>query len=333
MLGGMFRCAPSLVVRPDFVLYDDKMRLVKRRQSIFWHTGRNREVREKLRAVDLVHAHFATDGAVILPSAMTTNTPLVVTCHGVDATADPRGREDVLVRRWDKLVRYTARFICVSEFIADMLMARGVPTRKIVVHYTGIPLPPIASNVVERRSFLFVGRLVEKKGCADLLKAVASLPEEIRRTEVRIVGDGPLKMDLERLADDLQLRVRFLGIQPPELVLKEMRRARVLCMPSRRAPNGDAEGFGMVLLEAGACGLPVVAYRSGGIPEGIIDEVTGVLVPEGDVCAFASALHRLEDPVLLDDLGRQARAHVERNFDLVRQAERLEEIYDACGSF
>jgi len=103
----------------------------------------------------------------------------------------------------------------------------------------------------------------------------------------------------------------------------------VLCVPSRRAANGDAEGLPTVLPEAGAQGLPVVGTRHSGIPEGVGEEARARLVDEGDVDGLARELIAvLTDDELQRRLSAEARAHVERDFDPARQAEELEQIYD-----
>ena len=82
-----------------------------------------------------------------------------------------------------------------------------------------------------------------------------------------MIGDGPLREELERRALDLRVQVTFLGAQPPHVIDHEMRRSTVFCVPSRRARDGDREGFGLVFAEASARLLPVVSHASGGVPE------------------------------------------------------------------
>ena len=120
------------------------------------------------------------------------------------------------------------------------------------------------------------------------------------------------------------------GALPHAQVLAWMRRAAMLVLPSIRTATGRVEGLGMVLLEAAATSVPTIGTGLGGIPEGVIDGRTGFLVPERDAPALAA---RIDD--LLDDsagrrrMGAEARALVEQRFDLRRQTETLEELYDA----
>lgn len=111
-----------------------------------------------------------------------------------------------------------------------------------------------------------------------------------------------------------------------------MQMAEVFCLPSRTAASGDSEGLGIVFNEASACALPVVATRHGGIPEAVLHGETGLLVPEGDAPALATALDAvLSDRSLGARLGHRGREYVRERFDARRQGARLETIYDAVS--
>ena len=118
----------------------------------------------------------------------------------------------------------------------------------------------------DRAGVTFVGRLVDKKGVADLLDAFALLPEPVRSTPLTIVGDGPRVRGLRQRAR--QVGVDFVGRQSTR-DRPAARRHAVFCGPSQRAPDGDAESLGMVFVEAALAGLPVVTYRHGGVPEAV----------------------------------------------------------------
>jgi colanic acid/amylovoran biosynthesis glycosyltransferase len=248
----------------------------------------------------------------------------VVTAHGYDVTTTASRASDN-----DELFAYASRFVAVSEFIASQLVALGAPEEKIDVRPIGIRVPDAVSAAPRSDStILFVGRLVEKKGCADLLHAVASLPLS-SKIKVRIAGTGPLRTELESLAGTLRVNAEFLGALDPGEVEQEMRQAAVLCVPSKRASNGDAEGFGMVFLEAAAAATPAVSYRSGGTAEAIVNEETGLLAQEGQVQDLAIAIDRvLRDPGLARRLGSNGRKRVARDFDIVGCTRQLEKTYD-----
>ena len=171
-----------------------------------------------------------------------------------------------------------------------------------------------------------------KKGALDLLEAVARLRTEGIEVPVEFIGDGPQRSVIEEFIRRERLDVTLRGALPREDVLDAMRRAAVLCNPSTMGPDGDREGFGMVLAEAQATGLPVVATRSGGMVDAVDDGRTGLLVPEADPLALALALRScLTDEALRACLGDAARPWVVEHFDLARQSHRLEDCYDRCA--
>lgn len=292
---------------------------------------------------DLVHAHFLTGGFDVLGSIRPLSCPVVVTAHGFDATwfgAPPRSwRPD----RWlhgllrQRLVRAPVHFVAVSQFIRDQLVGLGAPPAFVHVVHTGVDcgrfVEPDSGRA--RSGILFVGRLVAKKGPLDLLEAVATLRAKGVAAPVQVIGDGPLRSELENYSVRHRLDIRFSGACSREQVLEAMQSSALLCAPSATAPSGDREGFGMVLAEAQATGMPVVATKSGGIIDAVADDRTGLLVREGDPQALASALERcLTDGELYRRLSDAARPWVTERFDLRRQAARLEDLYDevAFGS-
>lgn len=283
----------------------------------------------------LVHAHFGPDGVLAQTLAEALQVPLVVTFHGYDATmteAALRAKSFVekkfLVRR-ERLVAGCARFIAISDFIRKRLIESGIPEQKIVVHYIGVDLETLKPSDVERKEVaLFVGRLVEKKGCAYLIRAMQRVQESLPDLELVVIGDGPLRGELEEAAARSLTRYRFLGAQPNDVVREWMNRSRIFSVPSVTAASGDAEGFGIVFAEAQAMGLPVVSFASGGIPEAVADGETGFLLPEKDWEGLAERIVLLcRDQPLWRRMSQAGRRRVAENFDLKRQCRILEKIY------
>lgn len=290
---------------------------------------------------DLVHAHFLTGGYDVLSSLRPPPCPVVVTAHGFDATWFGSPNETLRPEQWmngllrRRLVRRPIQLIAVSRFIRDRLVELGAPEQRIVVHHTGVDTtyftPPPAG--VDRRGILFVGRLVTKKGVLDLLHAVVRLRSGGINVPVEIIGDGPDRAAVETFVERERLDVTLWGVRPREFVADAMRRAAVQCNPSRTAPSGDREGFGMVLAEAQATGLPVVATTSGGMVDAVDHGRTGLLVEEGDHVGLAEALRKcLTDTVLRQRLSEAARPWVLEHFDLHRQTAVLEDRYDEWAS-
>ena len=221
-------------------------------------------------------------------------------------------------RKWviwtDWLTRgLTQKYVAVSRHVADVhTRLCGISGDKITVIHNGVDIPkrgPIRTRQQNSEfRVLFVGRLTEQKQPVNLVRAVAAMPDELRnRTVVDFLGEGTLWPDLEREISraGLEDRVRLRGYQWN--VTDWMAQADVLALPSAW------EGLPNAVLEAMACGLPVVASRVDGVSEIIESGVTGWLVPPGDVQAFANVLTQ----VASDWETRQAVAG--RAFELVRQ--------------
>ena len=277
----------------------------------------------------LVHAHFATNAGPASLLAAKLGVPLIVTCHGVDITSV--ARTDAQRRRRLDVLRSADRVVAVSRFIAGAARDAGCPPEKIVVHYIGVDTEFFSPSERPRApaQVLFVARLVPKKGLIHLVRAMERVQQSIPGVELLVAGEGPLRAELEKEATNRGVRAAFLGVQTPAQVRELMRGATVLCGPGVVASSGDAEGLGIIFLEAQAVGLPVIASTSGGIAEGIVDGETGLLHAPGDETALAAhLLALLGDPGRRARMGAAGRAHVVRNFDLRRQTRALEGLYD-----
>lgn len=278
----------------------------------------------------VLHAHFGVNAPVSAALARALGIPFVVTYHGMDITVADRSRHQMRERRM--VFARAARVIAVSHFIADRLRTAGCPEDQIVVHYIGVDTRRFAFGEPQQReaaTILFVGRLVEKKGLIHLLRAMPAVQAAIPEARLLVCGDGSNRAVMEQQAERLRVHSTFLGVQSPEAVAELMRRATVMCAPFVVASNGDAEGLGLTLVEAQSCGMPVVAFPSGGSPEAIVDGQTGYLVPARDEQALAERLIiLLAEPDRRARFGRAARAHVLEHFDLEQQTRQLEMIYD-----
>jgi glycosyltransferase involved in cell wall biosynthesis len=308
------------------------------RELVFKLTGVAPSFCRRLRhiAPALVHAHFGPDAALILPVARTLGVPLVITFHGYDATmADAHARRSFFLHR-----RYLERraalqregrlFLAVSGFVRDRLLAQGYPRERTVVHYAGVRLDRFRPDqrVAREPIVLFVGRLSPEKGCAHLIRVMRRVEEECPGAELVVLGDGPLRDSLQRLARTTVARCRFLGAASQEVVIEWMARAQVLCVPSVTLPSAEAEGFGLVFAEAQAMALPVVSNAVGGIPEAVAHGETGLLAPEGDeALLFAHLVRLLRDAALRARMGAMGRLRAERLFDDRTQARALERLY------
>jgi len=290
----------------------------------------------------LVHAHFGTDGLLALPLARALGVPLVTSLRGYDVQ---RSRAALLRSGRLSWMRYAlaqkrlmeegALFLAVSDALRDRAIARGFPDERTLTHYNGVDLNRFAPSPdpPAARIILHAGRLVEKKGTALLIEVFSRVAKEFPDAKLVIAGDGPLRMSLQRQAAPLGGQVQFLGAVLRVRIADLMRTAWLLATPSVTARDGDAEGLPNVVVEAAASGVPVVATAHAGIPEAVEDGVSGLIVPENDPAALAAALRRLLGSAELRSAqSAAARRLAKSRFDLRRQSERLEEIYDRVAS-
>jgi colanic acid/amylovoran biosynthesis glycosyltransferase len=302
-----------------------------------WAPGFHQQVRRAHPV--LIHSHFAIDAADVLGMQSSFQLPMVVTLHGFDvSTSDENFMRNRSGRRFlsrrSQLWQAASHFVCVSKAIREIALRAGYPEQKLVVRYVGIDCEKFSAAPAAGRGenlILFVARLVEKKGCEYLIRAVAQLRESRRDARLVIIGDGPLRGELERLATSLQVPAEFLGVQGTEAVREWMQRARVLCNPSVTAATGDTEGLGMVFAEAQATGLPVVSTLHGGIPEVVRDGETGLLAREQSVDELTNHLQRmLTDRAFWDACSERAKVWIREQFDIRRCTAGLEEVYDGA---
>jgi glycosyltransferase involved in cell wall biosynthesis len=290
---------------------------------------------------EVVHVHFGVDAVHLWPVLQNLERPIIVTLHGYDIQVKTEWWESGAggagnLRYHQQLVDIAQDprifFIAVSQHIMGRALALGIPKSKIKVLHIGIDAHAFAPSEIpfsERpMKVLFIGRLVEKKGAAFLIHAMQRVQAEHPAARLVLVGDGPLRTELERLSAQLGVNAEFRGVLTPGEIRRELADTRVFCLPSITAENGDAEGFGLVLLEAQACGVPVVTSAVGGVDEGMIEGQTGFGFAERDATALAHILTTtLGDAPLLTRLSRQARAFVEERMNLRRCNETLGELY------
>jgi len=282
---------------------------------------------------DVLHAHFGPVGKSFRFARRLWRAPLVVSFHGYDFSTWPlREGTQAYAPLFDEADLITVH----SDYADSKLRSLGCPTRLLRWLECGIDLnefgfrerqPPVERPI----RLLTVGRLVEKKGIAFSIRAVAQLIFEGCDLQYEIVGDGPLRAPLSRLAADLGVssRITFSGAKDISFVRERMNESDLFILSSVTAADGDTEGTPVSLLEAQACGLPVVSTRHAGIPEIVRDNESGYLVPEGDEAALAAALRRMFDNgELWPKMGQSGRAFVGQRHDLSVLNRRLVQLYE-----
>jgi len=197
----------------------------------------------------LLHVHFGVDAVEAWPIAKALNLPMLVTLWGYDINIDRHwweaGHAGRAMRSYPSRLLKLAqeprvRFIAISEAIRQCAISYGIPEEKIWLCYTGInwrKFAPGGHPIIEReRRVLFVARLVEKKGCEYLIKAFAHVQRKVPDASLVIVGDGPLRQQLEGLVQQLGVRAQFRGALSSDEVIQELQMTRVFCLPAFEPP-------------------------------------------------------------------------------------------------
>jgi len=282
-----------------------------------------RDVIARLRAegATLLHAHFGPSGLRMLPVARELGIPLVVSFHGFDITSLPA--HDPNYRRELTLLFEQAWCIAASEHVRSRLEA--LECERVRTLALGVPVGELPERTdTGPLRLLTVARLVPMKGIADLVDAVRAMDSEV---ELHVVGEGSDRQNIEaRIENDP--RIVLHGALPPDEVARQLAQADLFVLNSREAA-GAVEGFGIVLLEAMAAGLPVIGTRHGGIPEAVLDGETGLLVNERDTADLRRAIGSLaRDPERRRAMGDSGRRRVEEHFELGACTRRLLDFYD-----
>ena len=293
--------------------------------TLLWHLWRTR------RSYDVIHVHglsYHTYAAALAGRWFHRPTIAKIANSGRASDIDKMRRGDHLA-----LSRYmlpTAlgcdRFVALNEAVVRELVAAGVPEHRIARIPNGIEVPPArerAAALHDPARVVFVGRLHEQKGVDTLLRAFARLRADRPDATIalRLVGDGPLRADLEALARELGVDAEFLGGRDDVDTLLED--ADVFVLPSR------AEGMSNALLEAMTLGLPAIVTNIPGNADVIRHEENGLLVEPDDPDGLAAAIGRLlDDGALRGRVGRAGRETVEAEYALDRVASRYVALYE-----
>jgi colanic acid/amylovoran biosynthesis glycosyltransferase len=271
------------------------------------------------RHVTHIHAHFASqpaEAARVL--AAFSGVTYSVTAHAYDLFVDTRGL--------DRRIR-GARFVaCISEYNRRFLEARGGTGVECPLVHCGVPTKelrrPAHAPSPEATRLIMVSSFQPKKGHAVLIDALAG-SAALRSVRLDLVGSGPLEPAIGGLvlAAGLDDRVTFHGDQPEHVVRRMVAASDALVQPSVVSPDGDMDGIPNTLIEAMALGVPVVTTSLSGIPELVMDGVTGLVVKPGDPAALAAGIQALiEDPEAARRRAAAGLAKVGAEFDIAESA-------------
>src|SRR5947208_3858620 len=268
--------------------------------------------------VDRFHVHFANRAAhTVIFVKEISGIPFSVTAHGQDFMKD-LGNDDHL-----REICADAEFVAAETDYSRELLCQRCPdsAAKIYRINNGIDLEPFPDLLPTKANaaprIISVGRLVAFKGFEHLIDACAELARRGLDFTCEIIGDGPLRDDLQAKIDMLTLssRVSLLGSLSQVAVLEKLRSADIFALASVTDPQGASDVFPTVIIEAMTAARPVVSTHLAGIPESVVHSETGLLVSPGDTTELAQALEQLmRDPGLRSRLGRAGRARVEQHF-------------------
>lgn len=291
---------------------------------------------------DLIYGtHWRNCGIALRVVGMLTGAPFCLAVHGSEACSllEP---DASLAASWFRWVSAGCRgFVALGQYQRYLLEKLGIKANRIFTSPEGMDLERLAgldvqggTSVRERHRFdhkkviVTVGRLVERKGHDMIIRALPEVLKDVPEAVYLVVGRGPMETRLRKLAREMGVedRVAFAGFVPDQDLLAYYQAADVFAMPNREI-EGDTEGFGIVFVEASACGKPVVGGRSGGAVEVIADGVTGFLVDPWSVEDIARTLRiLLQDSDLAARLGRQGRARVQQNYSYQQVAHNVAEF-------
>lgn len=293
---------------------------------------------------DAVHAgRVLPEGLVGWLVARISRRPLVIYAHGEELTT---WRQQMKLRAMVWTYRRADRVIANSEFTRDELAKLGVLPENIVLLYPGVDLDRFRPGLryddltagiglaADEKLIVSVGRLSPRKGFDQVIRSLPLLMKRGLAARYVVIGTGADLERLKSLATELNVseRVHFLGHVTPDDLPRWYNAADAVAMPNREI-DGDTEGFGMVYLEAAACGKPTVAGRAGGTGAAVVDGVTGLRVDGVSVDDVVEALERLLDnPALASELGRNGLARAAREFSWERVAEQTRALHVALTS-
>ena len=282
---------------------------------------------------DVLHAHFGPVGECYRFARSLWRIPLVVSLHGYDICVTPRAEgRDVYRHLFRDSDTVTVNCAHAHGLVRDL----GCPSERIRVLRYGVEMDAYICHQRPRAPgqpvrLLTVGRFVQKKGIEFGLRAVAIVRQRHPELHYDVVGDGPLRSSLEKLAAELGLadHVTFHGFKDNHFNREQMVQSHIFALPSVTADNGDQEGTPISLMEAQASGLPVLSTRHSGIPEVVLDGQSGFLVPERDALALAEKLSLLiERPEMCTQFGACGRRHIEAQYELRQANQDLVHIFE-----
>tara|TARA_R100001244_G_scaffold15162_1_gene16671 strand:+ start:97344 stop:98399 length:1056 start_codon:yes stop_codon:yes gene_type:complete len=286
--------------------------------------------------IGLVHSHFGQNGFASLKLAKFLDVPHVTTFHGLDITLDNvnKNQHGILLHKMHKnmglLQENGNLFIAVSDFIKHKLIHKGFPENKIITNYIGIDTDyfSVKNGTVRENNIICVARHVTYKGINYLISAMEIINKHYPDWKLILIGDGPISNELKMQAKRASINVIFKGRLNSEEVKNELEKAKIYCQPSTKLENGHEEALALTIVEAQAMHLPAVVFDSGGMPEAIIPNKSGLVAAADDCEDLAAKIQSLiSDFHLWNEFSQNARENAVKNHCFDKQIHKLEIIY------
>lgn len=277
--------------------------------------------------IDIVLANYGISGVKLLPICRSLKIPLVVYFYGFDAFHHSTLAK--YKKSYLELFNCASAIIVVSEDMREQLIGLGAQQGKLSLIPCGADIEKFSQThpALNKPAFIAIGRFTEKKAPHLTIKAFHKVNKIIPDARLVMIGEGePLFDQCKKLVQNLELEntVEFAGKKTHQETVEYLKKARAFVQHSITADDGDKEGTPVAILEAEASGLPIVSTLHGGIKDAVIHEKTGFLVKEGDTEAMGEYMIKLaQEPELADQMGKEGRAHVQLNYELNQQIEKL----------
>lgn len=281
----------------------------------------------KKNKIDLIFAEYGTAGLKMLPVCKELDLPLIVHFHGFDAS-----RRDLVNNTsiYQKLFADASYVIVVSRKMEKDLLRFGCPREKLIYNVYG-PRQEFLNVTPDfsRPQFIAIGRFVNKKAPYYLILSFKEVIRKFPEAKLIIAGEGELLNTCKNLVKyyGLEENILLAGVISRDEYLGYLQESTAMVQHSITADDGDSEGTPVAILEASAAGIPVIATKHGGIPDVIIDRITGFLVDEHDVLAMADRMEKLlKDKLLVMEMGKAGKENIRKNFSLAEHIKKLDDL-------
>ena len=297
-------------------------------------------------AARLMHCHFGYCGVEFLDVKRKLKLPMVTSFYGSDMSFLPRDPQ--WKKKYEVFFGEGERFLVEGTHMKAGLLELGCPEKRIIVQHLGVDLqqlPMVPRTICPDGMvrILVAATFREKKGIPYALEAFARVRQKHKNMRLTLMGDASEdardKVEKEKILEvlgkyDLHESVTWVGFQPHNVFREQLMRHDLFLSPSVLACDGDSEGGSPVsITEAQATGMPVLSTFHADIPEVVLDGKSGLLSPERDIEALTANLEFLvTHPEKREEMGRQGRSHIEKEYNVKIQAKKLQEIYSSILS-